>query len=138
MDLPEDMSVENVVGALMTIEIPAIRSEYAHRECEEERALMAAVIELAFFDLIRFKNSKSYSSHTHYLDAKSYFDSDDRSYTFSFINLCRILLLDPDSIREQIRKKLPKYDKKHHYVKSSVYRDKTDLSSHIERSAMAA
>lgn len=69
---------------------------------EPERALAAGVLRQATADLRRFRESKDAIGREMYLDARTWFDSNDSEWPYSFLNVCEALRLSPDEVREEV------------------------------------
>jgi hypothetical protein len=66
-----------------------------------QRDLAAGVLKQARQDLRRFRNATSRIERELYLDAYRWFTSDDCSWPFSFLNVCQLLDLAPEAVREE-------------------------------------
>ncbi len=66
-----------------------------------QRDLAAGVLKQAAQDLRRFHGATSAVERELYLDAYRWLVSDDISWPFSFLNVCQLLHLAPDAVREQ-------------------------------------
>lgn len=64
-----------------------------------ERALAAGVLRQATVDLRKFRNAKGALGRELYVDARSWFVSNDADWPYSFINVCRALDLTPEDTR---------------------------------------
>ena len=67
-----------------------------------QRELAGALLKQAAEDLRRFHGATSAVEHELYLDASSWIKSDDCSWPFSFLNVCRLLNLAPETVREEV------------------------------------
>src|SRR4029077_13494281 len=67
-----------------------------------QKALAAGVLKQAKQDLRRFHGATSAIERELYLDAYSWLTSDDSSWPFSFLNVCRLLNLEPEALREEL------------------------------------
>ena len=67
-----------------------------------QRDLAAGVLKQATQDLRRFYGATSAVERELYLDAYSWLASDDCSWPFSFLNVCRSLSLSPEAVREEL------------------------------------
>jgi hypothetical protein len=70
-----------------------------------QRELAAGVLKQAAQDLRRFNSATSATSAIErelYLDAYSWLTSDDSSWPFSFLNVCQLLNLTPDIVRQEL------------------------------------
>ena len=63
--------------------------------------LAAGVLKQAAQDLRRFHNATSAVERELYLDAYRWLTSDDCSWPFSFLNVCQLLNLAPEAVREE-------------------------------------
>jgi len=63
--------------------------------------LAAGILEQATLDLRRFHDATSEIEREFYLDAYRWIVSDDCSWPFSFLNVCQLLDLDPEAVREE-------------------------------------
>jgi hypothetical protein len=67
-----------------------------------QKDLAAGVLKQAAQDLRRFYGATSAIERELYLDAYSWLTSDDSSWPFSFLNVCRLLNLEPEALREEL------------------------------------
>ena len=64
--------------------------------------LAAGILEQATLDLRRFHGATSGLEREFYLDAYGWVISDDCSWPFSFLNICQLLNLAPETVREDV------------------------------------
>ena len=64
--------------------------------------LAAGILKQAELDLRRFHGATSAVEQELYLDANRWVISDDCSWPFSFLNVCQLLNLAPESVREEV------------------------------------
>jgi hypothetical protein len=64
--------------------------------------LAAGILEQATLDLRRFHGGTSAIEREFYLDAYRWVVSDDCSWPFSFLNVCQLLNLAPETVREEV------------------------------------
>jgi hypothetical protein len=64
--------------------------------------LAAGILKQAALDLRRFYGATSAVEREFYLDAHRWVTSDDCSWPFSFLNVCHLLNLEPDTVREEV------------------------------------
>jgi hypothetical protein len=64
--------------------------------------LAAGILEQATLDLRRFHGATSGVEREFYLDAYRWVTSDDHSWPFSFLNVCQVLDLTPETVREEL------------------------------------
>jgi hypothetical protein len=67
-----------------------------------QKELAAGVLNQAAQDLRRFNSATSAVERELYLDAYSWLISDDSSWPFSFLNVCQLLNLTPDIVRQEL------------------------------------
>ncbi len=67
-----------------------------------QRDLAAGVLKQAAQDLRRFHGATSAIERELYLDAYRWVISDDCSWPFSFLNVCQLLNLAPESLRQEL------------------------------------
>ena len=67
-----------------------------------QKDLAAGVLKQAAQDLRRFHGATSAIERELYLDAYSWLTSDDCSWPFSFLNVCQLLNLTPDIVRQEL------------------------------------
>ena len=67
-----------------------------------QKDLAAGVLKQAAQDLRRFHGATSAIEREFYLDAYSWLTSDDSSWPFSFLNVCQLLNLTPDIVRQEL------------------------------------
>jgi hypothetical protein len=66
------------------------------------RELASGILEQATLDLRRFHGATSGLEREFYLDAYRWVISDDCSWPFSFLNICQLLNLAPETVREDV------------------------------------
>ena len=64
--------------------------------------LAAGILEQATLDLRRFHGATNGLEREFYLDAYRWVISDDCSWPFSFLNVCQLLDLIPETVREEV------------------------------------
>ena len=64
--------------------------------------LAAGILKQAGLDLRRFHDATSEIEREFYLDAYRWVISDDWSWPFSFLNVCQVLNLAPETVREEV------------------------------------
>jgi hypothetical protein len=64
--------------------------------------LAAGILKQARLDLRRFHDATSEIEREFYLDAYRWVMSDDCSWPFSFLNVCQVLNLIPETVREEV------------------------------------
>jgi hypothetical protein len=64
--------------------------------------LAAGILKQAAIDLRRFHGANSAVEREFYLDAHRWVTSDDCSWPFSFLNVCQLLDLAPETVREEM------------------------------------
>lgn len=69
---------------------------------EPERALAGGVLRQAASDLRRFRASEDAAGREIYCDARSWFNSNDTAWPYSFLNVCRSLGISPEDIRGKV------------------------------------
>jgi hypothetical protein len=67
-----------------------------------ERALAAGVLRQATADLRRFRNSQDAVGREMYMDAYSWFTGNDGEWPYSFRNVCQVLRLSVEAVREEV------------------------------------
>jgi hypothetical protein len=67
-----------------------------------QKELAAGVLKQAAQDLRRFNSATSAVERELYLDAYRWVISDDCSWPFSFLNVCQLLNLAPESLRQEL------------------------------------
>ena len=67
-----------------------------------QKDLTAGVLKQAAQDLRRFHGATSAIERELYLDAYRWVISDDCSWPFSFLNVCQLLNLAPESLRQEL------------------------------------
>jgi hypothetical protein len=67
-----------------------------------QRELAAGILKQAAQDLRRFHGATSAIERELYLDAYRWVISDDCSWPFSFLNVCQLLNLVPESLRQEL------------------------------------
>jgi hypothetical protein len=69
---------------------------------KSQRQLAAGVFNQATRDLQRFHGATTKIEQELYFDAYSWVISDDYSWPFSFLNVCRLLDLAPEDLRQEL------------------------------------
>ena len=64
--------------------------------------LAAGILKQAAVDLRRFHGASSAVEREFFLDAHRWVTSDDCSWPFSFLNVCQLLNLVPEAVREDV------------------------------------
>jgi hypothetical protein len=64
--------------------------------------LAAGILKQAGLDLRRFHDATRQIEREFYLDAYRWVISDDCSWPFSFLNVCQVLNLAPETVREEV------------------------------------
>ncbi len=64
--------------------------------------LAAGILKQAGLDMRRFHGATSAVEREFYLDAYRWVTSDDCSWPFSFLNVCQVLNLAPEAVREEV------------------------------------
>ncbi|MEB2285375.1 MAG: hypothetical protein B6D46_00900 [Polyangiaceae bacterium UTPRO1] len=82
-------------------EAPA--TEPVEREAQAERVLAAAVLHLAFEDLEKHRDAREVRRRRVFRDARTWVESDERRWPFSFLNVCDLLDLSPEALRAKLR-----------------------------------
>jgi hypothetical protein len=67
-----------------------------------QRELASGILEQAAQDLRRFHRATSAIERELYLDAYGWVISDDCSWPFSFLNICQLLKLSPEILRQDL------------------------------------
>jgi hypothetical protein len=67
-----------------------------------QKDLAAGILKQARQDLRRFRNPTSGVERELYSDAYHWFRSNDYTWPFSFLNVCQLLNLAPDSVRQEL------------------------------------
>ena len=67
-----------------------------------QRELASGILKQAALDLRRFHGGTSAVEREFYLDAYGWVISDDCSWPFSFLNVCQLLNLTPETVREEV------------------------------------
>jgi hypothetical protein len=69
---------------------------------KSRRDLADGILKQAALDLRRFHGATSAVEREFYLDAYRWLTSDDCSWPFSFLNVCQLLNLAPETVREDV------------------------------------
>ena len=69
---------------------------------ESQQELAAGVLKQATQDLRRFRRIKSTIGRELYLDAYRWLTADEYSWPFSFLNVCQLLNLAPETVRQEL------------------------------------
>ena len=73
-----------------------------HQFETSRKDLAAGILKQAELDLRRFHGATSEIEREFYLDAYRWLISDDCSWPFSFLNVCQVLNLAPETVREEV------------------------------------
>jgi hypothetical protein len=73
-----------------------------HQFETSQKELAAGILKQAALDLRRFHGATSTVEREIYLDAHRWVISDDCSWPFSFLNVCQVLNLAPETVREEV------------------------------------
>ena len=73
-----------------------------HQFESSQKELAAEILKQAALDLRRFHGATSAIEREFYLDAHRWVISDDCSWPFSFLNVCQLLNLAPETVREDV------------------------------------
>ena len=73
-----------------------------HQLETSQKELAAGILKQAALDLRRFHAGTSAVEREFYLDAYRWVTSDDCSWPFSFLNVCQLLNLTPETVREEV------------------------------------
>jgi hypothetical protein len=95
--VPEDLLVPEAA-------LPSQFEDVWHhtRAISPERALALAVLEQAVADLQKHRFAKRRRQQRLYMEAYRWVTSGDRSWPFSFVNLCEVLDVDPNVMRAHL------------------------------------
>jgi hypothetical protein len=69
---------------------------------QPEKALAAGVLRQAANDLRRFRESEDAVGREMYWDARSWFVSNDTKWPYSFLNVCELLGISAEDIRDEV------------------------------------
>ena len=67
-----------------------------------EKAIAGSMLRQAAYDLRRFRGASSGVERQLYLDAYDWVTADDFSWPYSFVNICQLLNLAPESLRQEL------------------------------------
>lgn len=67
-----------------------------------ERSLAVGVLKQAAYDLRRFRTATKGGDREVYLDAHSWITAYDSTWPYSFVNVCKLLDVCPDIVREEL------------------------------------
>ncbi len=86
---------------------PALPVQVQHvwhhtRAISSERRLILAMIWQAILDLRKYRFAKRMRDQRLYMEAYEWVESDDRTWPYSFANLCELLNLHVESARAQV------------------------------------
>ena len=73
-----------------------------YQSATSQRDLAAGILKQAKQDLRRFRNPTSRVERELYFDAYHWFRSNDYTWPFSFLNVCQLLNLAPESLRQEL------------------------------------
>lgn len=72
-----------------------------YQSATSQRKLAGGILKQATQDLRRFRNPTGEVERELYFDAYHWFTSNDYTWPFSFLNVCQLLDLDPEAVREE-------------------------------------
>ncbi len=72
------------------------------RAISAERSLVLSVLWQAVLDLHKYRFAKRHRQQRLYMEAYQWVACEDRSWSFSFVNLCEALDFSPESLRERL------------------------------------
>ena len=70
---------------------------------EPEKALLAAILEDAIHDYLRYKRARDRDGKERFREAAEWIAGSSSGWTFSFNNVCELLNLDPEYVWRTIR-----------------------------------
>ena len=73
-----------------------------HQFETSQKDLAAGILKQAALDLRRFHGATSAVEREFYVDARRWLTSNDCSWPFSFLNVCQLLNLAPETVREDV------------------------------------
>ena len=79
-----------------------MKTKNADMSDRSQRELAAGVLKQAAWDLRRFRRAKSTIGRELYLDAYRWLTGDECSWPFSFLNVCQLLNLAPETVRQEL------------------------------------
>src|SRR3954470_21612358 len=74
--------------------------DYAFAKIQKD--LAAGILQRAMQDLRRFYGATRGVERELYFDAYHWFTSNDYTWPFSFLNVCQLLDLDPEAVRDEL------------------------------------
>ena len=77
-----------------------VAGDYQFETSQKELAI--GILKQAGLDLRRFHGATNAVEREFYLDAYRWVMSDDCSWPFSFLNVCQVLNLAPETVREEV------------------------------------
>src|SRR6266436_7343092 len=86
----------------MTNQIHKMKTAEDYISETSQRELASGILEQAARDLRRFHGATTAVERELYLDAYRWVISDDCSWPFSFLNVCQLLKLAPESLRQEL------------------------------------
>jgi len=79
-----------------------MKTKNADMSDRSQRKLAAGVLKQAAWVLRRFRRAKSTIGRELYLDAYRWLTGDEYSWPFSFLNVCQLLNLAPETVRQEL------------------------------------
>ena len=79
-----------------------MKTKNADMSDRSQGELAAGVLKQAAWDLRRFRRAKSTIGRELYLDAYRWLTADEYSWPFSFLNVCQLLNLAPETARQEL------------------------------------
>jgi hypothetical protein len=97
-----EMSIFEILRKEWTNQTHAMKTAEDNISETSQKELASGILKLAAQDLRRFRSATSEVERELYQDAYRWVASDDSSWPFSFLNICQLLQLAPDTMRQEL------------------------------------
>jgi hypothetical protein len=98
---PHAVSAQTGFGAII-LHPEQFRDLWGGEGTSPERELAAAVLDAAAADLDRYRCASERTGQRMFWEAYQWIASADRSWAFSFLNICELLRLEPELVRARL------------------------------------
>ena len=83
--------------------LPSQLAKHRERSHSPELRLVVAMFEEALRCVISFADARRGRQRRDFLEARDWFLDDGREWPFGFVNVCDLLGLDPEAVRQSLR-----------------------------------
>jgi len=93
---------EEALNPESTLPVQFQRLWHGPKVLSAERRLALSILWQAADDLQKYRCARRHRRQRLYMDAYRWVASDDRSWAFSFVNLCEVFNLSPEALRGEL------------------------------------